>query len=111
MIAVKDKKELIFLEGVNEYVVRGIQSLKDYGLRLHSIYIRHEGDIYQTFHFFGKDTVDITYADDHWEMVASNGVGFDAKLLSKLSLFLSDLTLYSDEVDFDLIRSVYGLEG
>lgn len=110
MIAVKDKKELIFLEGANDYVVRNIESLKECGLRLHSIYIWHEGDIYPTFHFFAKDTVDVMHVDDHWEMIASDGVGFDTKLLSKLTLFLSNLNIYDNEVDFDLIRSVYSLE-
>lgn len=110
MVAVKDKKELIFLEGATECVVRSIEALKEYGLRLHSIYIRREGDIYQTFHFFGKDTVDITYVDDHWEMIASDGEGFDSKLLFRLTRFLTDLNMYGNEIDFDLIRSVYGLE-
>lgn len=111
MVAVKGEKELIFLEMENECVVRYIESLKEHGLRPHSIRIWNEGDIYPTFHFFAKDAVDIMYVDDHWEMIASDGVGFDSKLLGKLATFLSNLNIHDHEIDFDLIRSVYGLEG
>lgn len=110
MVAVRDKKELIFLNEATECVVRSIEILKGYGLILHSIRFWNKGDIYPTFHFFAKDTVDIMYVNDHWEMIASDGEGFDSALLGRLALFLSNLNVYDHEVEFDLIRSVYSLE-
>ena len=110
MVAVRDKKELIFLNEATECVVRNIEIFKGYGLILHSIRIWNEGDIYPTFHFFAKDTVDIMYVNDHWEMIASDGEGFDSSLLGRLALFLSNLNVYDHEVDFDLIRLIYSLE-
>lgn len=110
MVAVKDKKGIIFLDGATECVVRSIEALKEWGFRLHSIRIWNEGDIYPTFHFFAKDTVDIMYVNDHWEMIASDGEGFNSALLGRLALFLSNLNVYDHEIDFDLIRLIYGLE-
>lgn len=110
MMALLDGKNVIWIEGANECVVRSIEDLKQYGFRLHSIRIWNKSDIYPTFHFFGEDTIDFAYLDDHWEMIGSDGVGFTSDFLRDAMMFLSLLNASAKEIDFDLIKLVYGLK-